>query len=209
MIIRKDLISLTLKLGFLGGVAGLAAELFYFRDYWRPPSLLGIATISIEDFIFGFAIAGLSVVVYPVLFKRTFGSMETPNRKRMSLLLFVMGACSLLFFNILLAINSIFVTSAIFLVWASVILYLRNDLIKPAVYSTGVISGIVILIYIVLFNFLFPEFWNKYWLLADTNFGLKVLGNIPATEILWYVAWILFGSVAYPFIYGKAFVKKV
>jgi len=55
-ILRKDLHQKLIKASLLGGLAGLIAEFWYFRDYWRPPSLFGQKIISLEDFLFGISV---------------------------------------------------------------------------------------------------------------------------------------------------------
>jgi len=208
ILVRKDLVRLSIKLGVVGGVAGLLSELFYFRDYWRPPTTLGIAKISPEDFVFGFAITACSVIIYPVITRQRFGLYDGPNKIKTYLLFFTGGVLSLLTFNLGLGINSIFVSSALFLTFAVIIVYLRPDLLLPAVLSAVVLTALIVVTYMVLFNSLFPEFWDKYWLLANSKWGIMIFGNVPVTEMLWYFSWILFASVSYPFVSGKKFIKQ-
>lgn len=201
---RKDLAGKAIKLGALGGFAGLLAEFFYFRDYWRPPSLMGTATISVEDFIFGFAITALSFTAYTWLFKAKFIEQAYPSRHKLYLLFFVGGLAAMVLFNLHLGVNSIFVSSAVFLFFTAIILFMRRDLIKVGLYSAGIVTAFIGAVYILLFNVISPQFWDKYWLLADTKWGITILGNVPLTEMIWYVSWIVFASVSYPFVSGKA-----
>jgi hypothetical protein len=57
--------------------------------------------------------------------------------------------------------------------------------------------------YIILFDVISPHFWDNYWLLADTKWGITIFGNVPVTELVWYASWAVFVSVSYPFISGK------
>jgi len=204
---RKDLTSKALKIGFLGGVAGLVAEFFYFKDYWRPPSLMGVATVSIEDFIFGFSITALSFVVYPALRGCVFSRNDPRKKVKLYASFFLICLCGVLFFNLHLRVNSIFVTSAMFIVLSTVILLMRRDLLMLAAYSAAVLTTLIIVIYIVLFNIVSPSYWDTYWLLADTGWGVTMLGNIPLTEILWYVSWIVYAALSYPFVSGRVLSK--
>lgn len=204
---RNDLARISLKLGLIGGVAGLVAELFYFRDYWLPPTILGKGNISFEDFIFGFSITALSAILYPALTNTAFKNTYTPYRKIFGLF-FLVGAIALLVFNILFGINSIFVSSIIFALYSIIILMLRPDLVKPAVTSALFITGAIIVIYMILFNKVAPNFWNDYWFLVGTKYDVRILGNVPLTELLWYCTWILLGSVSYPFVTGKALISR-
>jgi len=54
-----------------------------------------------------------------------------------------------------------------------------------------------------LFNFISPGYWDKYWLLANTAFGIKIIGNIPVTELLWYFSWSCLAGIAYDFYHGN------
>jgi hypothetical protein len=202
-VLRPDLRRVSVKVGLMGGIAGLLAEFFYFRDYWRPPSLMGVAKISIEDFLFGFAITAASVMIYPLITKTVFKKGDYNNYKKLYGIFFLIGLSAMIIFNVISGINSIFVSSFMFLIFSTFILVKRNDLIPVAVKSTLVVIGIIIAIYILIFNILAPDFWDKYWLLADTWWGITFLGNIPATEIFWYFSWILFASISYPFASGK------
>lgn len=200
---RKDLARLIAKVGIIGGVAGLLAEIFYFKDYWRPPSLFGVASISAEDFIFGFGITALSFSAYLWLFKVRLSEQVHPPRHALYGIFFVAGCVAMLFFNSYLGINSIFVSSAAFLLLTAVIMYLRRDLIRPGIYSAILITGFMGMAYIILFDVISPHFWDNYWLLADTKWGITIFGNVPVTELVWYASWVVFVSVSYPFISGR------
>src|SRR5690606_17768812 len=43
----------------VGGIMGVIAEVWYFQDYWRPPTLFGVGIVGIEDYIIGFAMFGV------------------------------------------------------------------------------------------------------------------------------------------------------
>jgi len=204
VLMRNDLVAKTIKIGILGGIAGLLAEFFYFKDYWRPPSLLGTATISFEDFIFGFAITALGFAVYPWLFKAKFTKRLHPSRYRLYLLFFVGALVALLFFNLYLGINSIFVSSAVFLLFTAVILFMRPDLVRVGAYSALIVTTFMAMIYVLLFDIISPSFWAHYWLLANTKWGVTLLGNVPLTEMAWYATWTVFASISYPFASGRA-----
>lgn len=203
---RRDLRATALRTGSLGGLAGLVSEAFYFRDYWRPPSLVGVAKISLEDFLFGFAITGLSAIVYACVCKRRLAPGTFASRHKLFGLFFVIGLGCMVVFNVLLGINSIVVSSLAFVLAAAVICLLRPDLLRPALYSAGIITLGLIAIYFVLFVVMFPDYWATYWLLAHTSLGLTILGGIPVTELAWYFSWALLASISLPFVNGKKFV---
>ncbi len=204
LLTRKDLAAKAVKLGILGGVAGILAEFFYFKDYWRPPSLMGTATISPEDFIFGFAIAAFSFVAYMWLFRAKFTQPSHPPRRTLYPLFFIGCLAAMLLFNLYLGINSIFVSSAVFLLFAAAMFFMRPDLIKAGMYSALIVTIFICAVYVLLFDVISPHFWDNYWLLSGTKWGVTVLGNVPLTEVLWYASWSLFAGIVYPFASGRA-----
>lgn len=66
---------------------------------------------------------------------------------------------------------------------------------------------ITIVIYHIIFNFIAPEYWNSYWLLANTKLGFTPIGNIPLTELVWYFSWGCFAGIEYDFTYGQVKTK--
>lgn len=202
---RPDLRRKILKASTLGGFAGLIAEFWYFRDYWQPPSLLGRASVSPEDFLFGFFITGISVSVYDIVFRTTHSGGEK-KRKKFFAFLFALGVVSLLLFNNWLGFNSIFVSSFAFVIFALAMILLRKDLWIPSLISGMLTVLFIIPIYAIIFNLMFPAFWDKYGLLSGSVYGTAILGHIPVTELLWYFAWGSLAGIAYDFASGK---KKV
>ena len=205
---RPDLRRKVIKTSLIGGVAGLIANFWYFRDYWRPPSLFGNTVISIEDFLFGFLITGIAASIYDTVFNKKYVK-KYKKRKKFFGNLFLIGVIILFIFNNWLGINSIFVSSFAFLGFSIIIISIRKDLIIPSIVSGLLVTLIIIPIYIILFNYISPTYWDKYWLLANTSFGIEVLGNIPVTELIWYFTWGCFAGISYDFVSGSEKVKVV
>lgn len=204
-VLRKDLRRKQLKVSWLGGLAGLIAEYWYFKDYWHPYSILGRKIVSPEDFIFGFTITGISVVVYDVFFKAK-DEVYVVNNKKIFGNMFLLGIGSLFLFNIFLGYNSIFVSSITFIILTLYMLSKRVDLLKEAFFSGLFVLIMMLGVYHILFNLIFLDFWDKCWLLAKTKYGITIYGNIPLTEMIWYFTWGSFSGVAYNFASGK---KKI
>src|SRR5215471_11339173 len=112
---RRDLTRLALRTGMIGGLAGPVSELLYFRDYWRPPALFGVARISVEDFLFGFGITALSAVLYAVVFRQKFVSTSLPARFRLYIVFFLVDALALVLSTVFFGVNSILVSTLLFL----------------------------------------------------------------------------------------------
>ncbi len=203
--IRKDLVRKMIKPSLLGGIMGILAEFWYFKDYWRPPSILGQGVASIEDFLVGFFITGIAVSIYDMVFGFKNISGKKPHRLFFSLL-FVLGISSLMILNIWVGINSILVSEAAFLLCTIIIILMRKDLLRPALMS-GLLMVLVILpIYVLLFDVLSPNFWHLYWLVNQTKFDILVFGDIPLTELFWYFSWGCFCGIGHNFYSGT---KKV
>jgi lycopene cyclase-like protein len=199
---RADLRSAMLKVSLVGGGAGLVAELWYFRDYWRPPTLAGVARPSPEDALFGFAVTGVAFAAHKVVFHRAMVP-GAPRRYPIAAGLGVLGLAALVAGTAGLRMNSIFVTSAAFVACAAAMVALRRDLLRPAAESAALVVGAMLPVYLLLFDVLSPAYWDRYWLLRHTPWGVLILGNIPVTEILWYASWGALAGIAYEFTTGR------
>jgi hypothetical protein len=133
---------------------------------------------------------------------------DYPKHRHLYAIFFVSGVAAMLFFSVFLHINSIFVSSVVFVLCTVVMFTLRRDLIRPAIYSAVMILPILICIYIVLFDIVAPRFWDTYWLLAGTAWDVRFFGNVPLTEMIWYISWVMLASTSYPFVAGKAIVRS-
>jgi len=202
----KGLRKKMLKVSVIGGLAGFIAEYWYFKDYWHPPTLMGQSIISIEDFLFGFTIMGIAVSIYEFAFSIKKEPLYK-NRRRLFGHMFLVGILCLTLFNVVLGINSIIVSCAVFVTFTIFILFLRHDLVLQAI-ASGVLTVVVVLpIYALLFNVINPDYWDSYWFLARTKLGVTVLGNIPVTELSWYFTLGSFAGAAHSFASGRGRVK--
>ena len=193
-----------IKTSLAGGFAGLIAEYWYFKDYWRPPTILTFTIYSIEDFIVGFFLLGISISIYSF----TFNKIEIKQEKAMKkiFLFLFLFALSMMIILQPLGYNSMLISPLIFIIYSIIIVIIRKDLLKKAIYS-GILFLIIILpIYMLLFNFIAPNYWNKYWVISNTKFGTTCLGNIPCMEVLWYFSWGSFGGICHNFYSGTKVV---
>jgi len=87
---KSEFRSRLFKASLFGGIAGLLAEFWYFKDYWHPPSLLGQSVILIEDVLFGFFITGVAATIYDFIFTLRFIQIEK-KRKIFFGILFLIG----------------------------------------------------------------------------------------------------------------------
>src|SRR5688500_5560169 len=112
-LLRRDLRRTMLKTSLVGAVAGVLAELWYVRDYWRRPTLVGEAGLAVEDAIGGVAVTGLGVSLYELVFRKADATGAKPRRREF-LLLFLAGLSSLLIFSNILEYNSCIVSEIAF-----------------------------------------------------------------------------------------------
>lgn len=206
-VMRPQLRKKMLKTSIIGGLAGFVAEYWYFKDYWHPPTLMGKTAVSIEDFLFGFTVTGLSVTVYET-FCLTKVVKQEKNRRQIFSLLFLCGVAAMVLFNQLAGINSIVVSCVCFLLFTAFMIAMRPDLLQQALLSGVLMLCVILPVYTLLFDLLNTNYWDDYWLLARTPLGLTVLGHIPVTELCWYFSWGSFAGIAHGFASGNVSAKK-
>ncbi len=184
-----------IKVGAVGGLMGVVAEVWYFRDYWRPLTLFGEGVVGIEDYIIGFALFGVGGYIHSSFTKKEIDyTRQTAAKNKDFFYLFFFGCGSLTLFSMVLGIHSGYVTFLTFFLLSVYIWFQRPDLIRLSIISAFVTLFISFLIYYINFNFLFPDFWDKYGMLDQPVLGFKVF-NIPLSEMLWHFSWAMLCSM--------------
>jgi hypothetical protein len=205
---RASLRRSIIRIGLIGGVAGLVAELFYLRDYWRPVGVIPNFPTFIEDFMFGFAITSLSAVLYGYITNKKLERAFEP-RSKVFVGLFLFGLMAMLICNVWLGGASIVVSSVVFIVISAFILSQRKDLLQPALVTSVLVTLYMFLVYVVVFYILQPNWWNEHWLLQGTALDIKIWGSIPLTEMVWYGSWALLASILSPYLRGKKYTDTL
>jgi hypothetical protein len=174
------------------------------QDYWRPETFNGWA-IGIEDFLFGFFIAGIGSVIYEEIFGKHYAKRKN-RQHHWSWFLVPVVALFLFSFNLFffLGINSIYASVITFLVIAGVIIYFRRDLLMDSLVS-GVLVGAFMFVAYLLYLSVFPEVIHRWWLIDNIS-GILVLG-IPVEELLWAFGWGMVAGPMYEFFTGLKFKK--
>ncbi|SIN77181.1 lycopene cyclase domain-containing protein [Algoriphagus halophilus] len=184
-----------IKVGAVGGLMGMVAEVWYFRDYWRPPTLFGEGIVGIEDYIIGFALFGVGGYIHSSFTKKEIDySRQTKAKNREFFYMFLIACASLTVFSIGFGIHSGYVTFLTFFILSVYIWIQRPDLIELSLISAFATLGITLLIYYINFNWLFPHFWDTYGMLDAPILGVKVF-NIPLSEMLWHFSWAMLCSM--------------
>jgi hypothetical protein len=184
-----------IKVGVAGGLMGMAAEVWYFRDYWRPPTLFGVGVVGIEDYIIGFALFGVGGYIFSSFTNREIDfDKESKPVNNEFFYMFLLACVSMTVFTFGLGIHSGYVTILTFLVLSLYIWIKRPDQIKLSLISAFATLAISLLIYFINFNILFPHFWDTYGMLKNPILGYKIT-NIPLSEMLWHFSWALLCSM--------------
>lgn len=184
-----------IKVGAVGGLMGIVAEVWYFRDYWRPPTLFGEGVVGIEDYIIGFALFGVGGYIHSSFTKREIDySKDTKFLNREFFYLFLIACASMTIFSVGFNIHSGYVTFLTFFVLSVYIWIKRPDLVGLSLISAFATLGISLIIYYINFNILFPHFWDTYGMLDQPILGIKVF-NIPLSEMLWHFSWAMLCSM--------------
>lgn len=198
---RKDLRAHAAPSIVVGAIAGPLSEHIYFRDYWRPQTLLGEGRISLEDALFGAAIFGLAAVLYSFIAKRSIhGGPGSLMRSLLSILPLAV------IFGILwaLGVNSVFTTIAVFMLgWAVLILRYPHTR-TPSLITGGCLTLLALAIYVIALNLWIPEAaFRQGWLLYGTPLGVTVFGAVPLSELLWFMAAGLFLQAHFLYAHQK------
>lgn len=182
---RKDLKPHIIIPCLAGGAIGPISELLYFKDYWHPYTVFGQSIPGIEDVIFGSSMIGLSLVIYPLLFKRQEWQAHHKKHLKLSIIYLLIGVVILVTL-VKFGINSIFATAITCVVLSSPLYIIRHDLIKPSLISGVVITIFVGLIYYIAIGYIFRGALTDVWLLSHTALGILVFKYIPLSELIWF-----------------------
>lgn len=207
-LLRKDLRSKMVRIGIMAGVGVVIVEYFWLlKDYWHPPTAFPfIGSPIIEDFLFGFVISGSIAVCYDV-FCNSKQQPATTKRLRLFFAMFALGVLLLVILSTFLQYNSVIVCSIVLLLYALFMIVRRRELFLPSIVAGGFCLLLAAIIYVILFEYMVPDYWHRYWLLYQTPVGYLFGTDIPFTEMLWYVSWGCFGGIASSFANGTRSVK--
>jgi len=180
---RKEMLTMSLLFGFLGVIV----TLIYLRDWWNPLTITN-TRVGIEDFIFGFSVAGIAAVIYSIIFNKKVRIKKTKKNKKLKnnlrfflliligLIIFLSGFFIFKFHSFKSAIVSALVV--LFLIWTQ-----RKDLIL-----NSFLSGIL-LVMISLPAYLIPELVTPGWINSAWYFqnlsGITIF-RIPLEDLSWF-----------------------
>ena len=177
---RKEMITLSL----IFGMAAIVSSYAYMQDWWKPLTIIE-TPIGIEDFLFGFAIGGISSVIYEHLSNKRIKIKRAKEQKRNLNFLFLISLSAAIFFFgfFLFKLNTFISTILAFIVPTLIIYAKRKDLIKDFILSGILTLFIAIVLYSIL-NLITPGFFDEFWLFQ--NIGRIIIFKIPLEEIVWF-----------------------
>ncbi|QNM84399.1 hypothetical protein H9W90_09290 [Polaribacter pectinis] len=204
---RKDLRKKLIRTSIAGAIISPITEYFHFKDYWTPPSVLKYGYIYLEDVIMGAMIISVVATIYETVFSLKLITYRKEKKLRyLFYTMFVLSFIAVYVFTGMLGVNSIFSYCGLFILYAVIMVFFRPDLIKASLWSALLSWVIQMVIYIPLFTFFAPTYWEKYFLLANTKYGITFL-NIPYTEMLYFITIGFTMGIFYEFVSGKKRVK--
>lgn len=199
-LLRPDLRKQMVIFGLLIGFTSPLSEIWHHADYWQPGYFNGWR-FGIEDFIFGFTMAGIANVIYEELFGKHY-SKRHDRRHHWSWFIFPTVVLVILLMNLLIfsfGINSMHATFIVFVALALVMGALRHDLLFDSLVS-GLVMGILMFVGYMFFLYWFPTAIQTMWKLDQVT-GMLVVG-VPIEELLWAFAWGMFMGPLYEFYAG-------
>ncbi|HCE30951.1 hypothetical protein A2778_05635 [Candidatus Daviesbacteria bacterium RIFCSPHIGHO2_01_FULL_40_24] len=159
------------------------SELFFVPGYWLPDTI-GNPKLSIEDFIFTFAVGGIVAVLYELFMKGKIKHQRLCSCFKGELLPgLVLGVGILAIF----LAYSIFKINFMYAVYIGIIINIalmtitRPDLLGKILYS-GLLFGLFYFLFFSAFAFFIPDFimhWNI------NNLSGLILRGVPLEEIVW------------------------
>jgi uncharacterized membrane protein YvlD (DUF360 family) len=182
---------------------GPVSEIWYLRDYWQRPTVTGLS-VSVEDFLFAFALGGITYALYKVVDRKQVGASGHPRR------MWLLGAFAL---TIVLALvvgtdmfgfNSVLVSIVVFLSFAVVMWSFRPDLMYGSLATGVLILALFFLIYQTL-EAIFPGVLVSFCTSCNPS-GVRLFG-INIEELGWDFAWGLVGGIVLETVRGHAFTQ--
>ncbi len=197
----KDKKSKMLTVSLWTSLLGLTEPLF-IPAYWTPPSLFNLAIntgFDIESLLFSFAIGGIVVVIYDLIFHTSYSHMsdKARNEKRHRYHLWILLSAPIIFIILLIStpLNPIYSAIIALLLGGVATLHCRPDLKKKMVVS-GFLFLILYFFYFLILIAISPSGYVEHvWNLSVLS-GILIAG-IPLEELLFAFSFGFFWSGIY------------
>lgn len=180
-------------------------EPLFVPEYWAPPSLFDLAErtgFDIESFVFSFAIGGIGVVLYRLVFPANLVALPAHEKQyeqhRLHQFILFLPIAIFLGLAFLTGLNPIYNGVIALFFGALATLYCRPDL-KPKIWIGGLLFLVIYIVYFGSLLLVFPQFVDSHWNLAVLT-GTKILG-IPLEELLFAFSFGMYWSGLYEHIF--------
>jgi hypothetical protein len=208
--LRKDLRHKSISAFISGAIGGPIIEIFDYRDYWRPQTLLGKGHISIEDVIFGASVCAITFLLYPVISGHTIGESKYTTNQQRRLVLTYAASAAILFWILygIFHVNSVFAVAVLLFIGWLIEVTQRRDLFKPSLIVGLIFVSLAFCVYLLLISSIGTQYLKETWLLYGTPSGKLLFGRIPLSELTWFFPVGAFLSVFDLYTSGKQYTKR-
>lgn len=206
-LLRSDLRQVIHILAIVSIPFGFTEFLFY-PSYWEPKFLFDLVHVlgfGIEDLLFVIGLSAFTSTSYPFFFRKQFAKWEgTGFSPKYRILLLVLLFVTLVPTVHAMGIHLIYGAPLIMLSFSSILLFLRRDLLIPAVLG-GVSSTIVYSILCFLLLWIYPSIFDLTWH-TQKFLNIRWFG-IPLEELIYAFSSGLSATLFYPFVFSFRFVS--
>ena len=189
---------------------GLTEPLFV-PEYWMPPSLFDLAEktgFDVESLIFSFAIGGIGIVLYNLIFKRSLAEIPSTERshQRHHLHNYILFVAITIFVILAMftSLNHIYCGIIALFLGGLATLYCRPDL-KGKIWVGGILFTVLYFMFFGSILLFYPQYVELYWNL-DNLTHILVLG-IPIEELLFAFTFGMYWSGLYEHLYWRKLIK--
>lgn len=187
-------------------------EPLFVPEYWSPPSLFNLALktgFDIESIIFSFAIGGIAVVIYELIFKSRHIAISNKehNSSRHRFHIWTILSAPIVFVLLLLVTNLNPLYSAIIamILGGLATWYCRPDLKKKMIASAFIFLVIYFFYFLTLIA-IAPDYVEQVWNLKAIS-GILILG-VPLEELLFALSFGFIWSSIYEHVMWKKLINK-
>ncbi len=205
-ITRPDLRRPIMIAGLAGGLIEAVSELWYFHDYWHPPTLLAFPTP--EDLLYGFGVTALAVCAVPFWFNGRYqriGRSPSGQTRTIAIIAFTGFAAAIMTTAVWTGwLSSIWAACLCYAVLGIIGCSLVPELTIAGIWG-GLIMGLLALVgYWIGLNHLIDgnAFLNRVLLHPHQPGDIRILGQVPFDEVVWNTARGFCFAVVYPLLAG-------
>jgi hypothetical protein len=180
--------------------AALVGELWHLQDYWSPIYVLELKIGTwrfggVEDYVFGFALAGISAGIFETLTLR----QGLPALPRISLRAYLrmagLGAFGLTLIIVMtrfLPLRSMHAATVAIALTALLAFVFRPEVVPRALLTALAFAGFFWFFYAGIMIPLYPGMIDAFWM-PQGNLGVRLAG-VPLEEVVWGFSVALFAG---------------